>query len=223
MNEIVKIECKDNYSIIAMDDGRANAFSFEMIKQLNAAFDYAFARNAPVILTGREGIFCAGFDLNVMKSNDEALRNQLLDQGFSFVYRLMDSPVPVIVANTGHAIAMGAVLLLAADYRLSEDGAFKIGLNETAIGVVMPEFGIDLVKERVALSHQVPSLANSRLYDPQTAIQAGYLDEVVPSVSDAGEKMAELLSSINMDVHRHAKRALRSSFLVKHKAKYSGG
>jgi len=209
----------DTFGIIKMDDGKANAFSFEMIKQVNAALDKAEEDGVVVIFTGRDGKFCAGFDLETMMGGG-ADRERLLIEGFKVSYRLMNYARPVILACSGHALALGAVLLLSCDYRLSEDNKSKLGLNEIAIGVEMPPYGVDLVRERVALPHQIPALANSVLYAPNDAVAAGFIDKIVPegSLMEQAEQLAEMVSKIDMKAHVAAKRGLRSDFLNKHKA-----
>ena len=69
--------------------------------------------------------------------------------------RFAESPLPVVAGCTGHALAMGALLLLGADLRLGAAGDFKIGLNETAIGMVLPDFAIQLVEERLSRRHRL--------------------------------------------------------------------
>ena len=147
-----------------------------------------------------------------------------MKEGFSLSYRIMNSSRPVIAASTGHALAMGAVILMSCDYRVSSDGKSKIGLNEIAIGVEMPEYGVDLVKERIALPFQIPALANSVLYTPETAVSAGFIDEVVDAeklISHA-KGLGKHVSQINMAAHKKAKHDLRRNFLAKFKDVYGG-
>jgi enoyl-CoA hydratase len=57
---------------ITMDDGKVNALSPHMLGELNAALDRAEAGEAAVVLTGRSGVFSAGFDLAVLRAGDPA-------------------------------------------------------------------------------------------------------------------------------------------------------
>jgi len=217
MTEIVTYTRHDDYDVIKMDDAKANAFSFEMIKQVNAALDKAEEDGVVVVFTGRDGKFCAGFDLDTMMAGGEG-KEQLLKEGFKVSYRLLNFPRPVLLACSGHALAMGGILLLSADYRIAEDVPAKLGLNEIAIGVEMPQYGVDLVRERVALPHQIPALANSMLYSPSDAVASGFLDKVVAegALMEEARKLASLLSKIDMNAHAAAKRALRHDFLQKY-------
>ena len=94
-----------------MDDGKVNVMSSAMQAELHAALDRAEADGAVVVLTGRPGVFSAGFDLTVLRAGgDEA--PAMVRGGFELAYRVLSFPLPVVVACTGHAIAMGTFLLL---------------------------------------------------------------------------------------------------------------
>jgi enoyl-CoA hydratase len=211
-------ETLETYSQITMDDGKANAFSFQMIADLNEALDQAFAAGKPIVLRGRSGMFCAGLDLTVMQGDDEKQKEKLLFEGLKISYRILASDLPVVCLSQGHALAMGGLLLLSGDYRIAENVKGKIGLTEVAVGVEMPEYGVDLVKDRVALPYQIPALANAVLYDPKSAIAAGFVDEVVETDGLAGrlEEITTHLSSLNAPAHVKAKKALRAGILGKY-------
>ena len=102
----------------------------------------------------------------------------------AFITRCFGSPVPVVVACTGHAIAAGALLLLGADYRVGARGEFRIGLIETQIGMVLPRWAVELREERLSRRHFQQATVGARIYDPTGAVDAGFLDVVVEP--DAG-------------------------------------
>ena len=81
---------------------------------------------------------------------------------------------------------MGCFILLSCDVRIVSAGEFKIGANETQINMVLPIFASELVKARVAKDFLTRSMVFGELFDPETAVKAGYLDQVV----DAGQLMA---------------------------------
>ena len=86
---------------------------------------------------------------------------------------------PVVLAVTGHALAMGGLFLLSADYRIGTEGEFKLGLNEVAIGMTLPYFGVELARARLDPAHFELSVSCAYLYDAVGAVEAGYLDESV--------------------------------------------
>ena len=66
MSDFVKYEMADRIATLTMDDGKANAFGIDMTTALSAALDRAEMEAASVVITGRPGVLCAGFDLKVI-------------------------------------------------------------------------------------------------------------------------------------------------------------
>jgi enoyl-CoA hydratase len=90
-------------------------------------------------------------------------------------------PRPVVVACTGHALALGALMLLASDYRIGTEGSFSIGLNEVAIGMTMPDKAALLARSRLVTTWHHRAVVLGEIVDPPTAVQIGFLDELVPA------------------------------------------
>jgi len=213
----VLVECKhqDKYTLIQMDDGKANALGFEMLAQLDSALDQAGEAGKVAIICGRPGKFSAGFDLSVMGEGGDGML-KLLRSGSTISRRLLAFPTPVILAVSGHAIAMGALLTLSADYRIGVHGTYKIGLNEVAIGMTLPYFGIELARERLARTHFASAVTMAKLYDSVGAVEAGFLDEVV-SEEDLVERAiakAEQLAELDMEAHKNTKARTRENFMA---------
>src|SRR5579864_7069949 len=124
MSTLVSYRRRDSVATITMDDGKVNALSLAMFTELGAAFDRAAADGAVVVLTGRPGVFSAGFDLPVLRAGGTAAA-QLLHAGFELAERMLAFPAPVLVACPGHAVAMGVFLLLSGDYRIGAAGPYK--------------------------------------------------------------------------------------------------
>lgn len=176
-NPIVSTEVDGDDVVVArIDDGKANAITHDMIAGLHAALDRADADDiGAVAILGRPGKFSAGFDLAVMQSGMDAARD-LLRAGGELALRIYTFPRPVVLGCTGHALAMGSILLMAADARIGALGQFKIGLNEVAIGMPVPRFAVELARDRLSKRQFVPAVAHAKLFDPQGAVDAGYLD-----------------------------------------------
>lgn len=212
----VLVECKhqDKYTVIQMDDGKANALGFEMLAQLESALDQAEEAGKVVILCGRPGKFSAGFDLSVMSSGGDDVLN-LLRSGANLSRRLLAFPAPVILAVSGHAIAMGGLLTLSADYRIGIHGAYKIGLNEVAIGMTLPYFGVELARERLAATHLASAVTLAKLYDSVAAVEAGFLDEVVSEEDLMPQAIAtaETFAALDMVAFKNTKARTREALL----------
>ncbi len=210
-NDVVHYEQQGAVAVLRMDDGKANALSHPLIDQLLAALDRAEKEAKAVLLTGRPGRFCAGFDLRTMMSSVEAAR-ELVTHGAEMYLRLYEFPAPVVLACTGHAMAGGAVLLLTADTRLGADGDFKIGFNEISIGMPLPVFVQELAQDRLDPRHRVAATIQATIYDPRAAVDVGYLDRVVAPDDLAAEALAlaEQLATLPTEPHGLTKRRMRA-------------
>jgi enoyl-CoA hydratase len=184
--------------VINIDDGKANALSHGLLAALDTALTTARAEAKAMAVIGRENRFSGGFDLAVMRSGP-AEASDLVHVGARVAHSVFVSPIPVVIGCTGHAIAMGALLLLSADLRIGAEGPYKIGLNEVAIGMPLPRFGIALARERLSPRHLTEAVNHARLYDPEAAIEAGFLDrlvapaEVEAAAVGAAQELAERL------------------------------
>lgn len=165
-------------AVVRMDDGKANALSDVMLAELGDAISRAEKEASALVLAGRPDRFCAGFDLKVMMSSLEAAK-ALLTRGSDVLMRLYGAPLPVVAACTGHALAGGALVLLTADVRIGAAGAYRIGLNEVAIGMPVPVLAVELARDRIAPTELARATLRANIYDPEGAARAGYLDEVV--------------------------------------------
>jgi enoyl-CoA hydratase len=212
---LVNYHVDDVVATITMDDGKVNALSPAMQAELNKALDQAEADGAVVVLSGRDGVFSAGFDLGVMRGGgDEAV--SMVRGGFDLAHRLLSFPTPVVVACPGHAIAMGVFLLLSGDYRVGADGPYKLVANEVAIGMTLPRAAIEILRQRVAPAHFNRAAILAEIYTPSNGVEAGFLDRVVePSqVLAVSREMALAFSKLDIAAHAATKRRLREQTLA---------
>lgn len=174
-DEKVRYELRDDVALITLDDGKANALGHDVMDLLGACLKRAEGEARAVLLVGRDRRLSGGFDLNVMASGFDAAR-ALVTAGAELVLRLYTFPRPTVVACTGHALAAGAMLLLAGDWRVGARGDFKIGLNEVAIRLTLPLFALELARDRLSKRHFTAAVTQARIFDPETAKDAGFLD-----------------------------------------------
>jgi enoyl-CoA hydratase len=176
----VSYAVQDHLATVTFDDGKVNVYTHEVLNQLAAALDRAQADPAEVravLLAGRPGRFSAGFDLATMTASAESMRG-LVSAGARFVARLLLEPLPVVAACTGHALAAGALVLLAADHRIGAAGDWRIGLNEVAIGMPLPRWAVELARYRMPAG-QFDRIILGEIGGPEEACAAGFLDRVV--------------------------------------------
>ncbi len=177
---MVTIQREGDVFILTLDDGKANALSHEVIASMGEALTAAEEGGAKaLVIAGRPGRFCAGFDLKVMMSGIDAAR-ELVAAGARMLLRVYLFGAPVVLACTGHAMAGGAVFLLAGDHAIGVDGEFRIGLNEVQIGMPLPVFAVEMARNRLSVHHLNAATQLARVYSPAEAVEAGYLHQVVP-------------------------------------------
>ena len=214
----VTTERRDGVLVVHLDDGKANALSFDMIAAIHAAIDEAEGDDdiRAIVLHGRPGKFSAGFDLGVMFGDDMSAIINLVADGGALVRRLYGSSVPVVAASTGHALAAGALLLLSCDVRVGGDVDAKVGLNEVAIKMVLPDWALTIAVERLSKRHLQRAIANARITTPRDAVDVGFLDEVVADgdvLDRAVAIAAELASTLDPSAYARTVRAIRGPVL----------
>ena len=215
----VTTERRDGVLIAHLDDGKANALSTDIIEALHEVIDGAEQDDSvgAVVLHGRPGRFCAGFDLGVMTGADLGAIIGLVAEGGALVHRLYGCRVPVVAASTGHALAAGALLLLGCDVRIGADVDAKVGLNEVAIKMVLPDWALTLAAERLSKRHLQRAVANARITSPSAAVDVGYLDEVVPTdelLDRAVAVAAEMAATLDPSAYARTVDALRGDVLA---------
>lgn len=197
-----------------MDDGKVNVLSLPMIAELNAALDRAASADGAVLLSGRDGVFSAGFDLPVLRAGG-AEAASMLRAGFELAERLLSFPRPVVVACTGHAVAMGVFLLLSADYRVGAAGQYKITTNEVAIGLTLPRAAVEILRQRLTPAHLVRAATLAEPFSPAGAVEAGFLDQVVEAgqLADVARGVAGAMAGLDMAAHAATKLRVRQQTL----------
>jgi enoyl-CoA hydratase len=214
----VTTERRDGVMIVHLDDGKANALSFEVIAAVQAAIDDAEADESvgALVIHGRPGRFSGGFDLGVMLGDDMSAIIGLVADGGALVQRLYGSSIPVVAACTGHALAAGALVLLGCDVRIGADIDAKVGLNEVAIKMVLPDWAFTIADDRLSKRHVQRALANARITTPRDAVDVGYIDEVVPAgdvLERAVAVASELASTLDPSAYQRTIRKLRGPVL----------
>jgi enoyl-CoA hydratase/carnithine racemase len=132
-----------------------------------------------IVLSGREGMFSAGLDVPALLPMKRDELRVFWNDFFGLCADLACSPVPVVAAITGHAPAGGAVLSIMCDYRVMAEGAFRIGLNETEVGLAVPA-AIQAALRRLVGTYRAERLmVAGTLLESAEAKAAGFVDELV--------------------------------------------
>ena len=209
MDSIVSYRLDGPVATIGMDDGKVNAMSPRMLREVGAAFDRAETDRAVVVLTGREGVFSAGFDLPTLRAGG-AESIGMVRAGFELAERILSFPFPVVVACTGHAVAMGVFLLLSGDYRVGVGGNFRLAANEVAIGLTMPYPAIEILRNRLTPSAFNRAVMLAEPFSPASAVETGFLDAVVTADELAATALTIATAASTLDMAAHAASKLRA-------------
>jgi enoyl-CoA hydratase len=215
MSDILTYSLADGVATINLHNGKVNAFSHDLIDEINQALDKAEQEATAIVIAGHPGLFSAGFDLKVMTSDVDSMR-ALVTKGSKLSRRLLAFPLPVVTACTGHAMAKGALILLSSDYRIGAQGDFKIGLNEVQIGMTMHRVGMALADARLTLNGVNRAVIHAEIFNPETAVEVGFLDALVPAeqVVSAAQAQAQLLGKLDKTAYSQTKLNCRE-FLLK--------
>jgi enoyl-CoA hydratase len=166
-------------AILTVDDGKANVYGHAVLQAIHAALDDIEADHdvKAVVIAGRPGQFSGGFDLKEFAKGLEQTRD-LVIAGGALCNRLLVFPRITVTAVTGNAVAAGAILTLACDWNVGTTAPAKMGLPETAIGMALPRFAIELARARLAPTEFARATLFAEMYAPDGALAAGYLDEL---------------------------------------------
>lgn len=225
MSELVESTIAEGVASIVINDGKVNVMNDAMLAALIDAV--ARARQAGAIILLRSGApraFTAGFDMKTLGSGDLKAARRLLEAGARLLLNILEHPHPVITVCEAHAYPMGAFILLASDLRIGARGDYRIGLNEVAIGIAVPDFALALVQSRVP-ANLAPGVAGlGRMLSPQEALAAGFLDVLVEPqhVSSTVESAIAEFRSVNHAAHASTKRRLRAETIRRIEASIAG-
>lgn len=169
----------DGVATLQLDDGKVNALDIAALQAIDLALD-GCANDRAVVLAGRDGVFSAGLDRRLLDGSADDLR-ALAAALTRTTVRLWTEPRPVVAAATGHAIAAGTILALACDHVIATEGDFRWGLNETAIGLVLPRWVVDLARANLRADRLERLLLPGRLVTAREAVDVGFADELAPA------------------------------------------
>jgi enoyl-CoA hydratase len=223
--DLVSYDRTGAVATLTLDDGKVNVLSPEMQQAIHAGLDRAEHDGAEaVVLAGRDGVFSAGFDLAILRGGGPAGAD-MVTGGFELAARVLAFPRPVVMACTGHAVAMGLFLMLSGDYRVGPAGPFTLRANEVAIGLVMPYPAIEILRLRLAPHVLDRAVVLAEAFSPADAPQTGFLDRVVEpaAVVATAQEVAAALAPLDQGAHHGSKLRMRAAALEAIRAEVAGG
>lgn len=206
----LSLSIADGVAEIALDDGKVNALSEQLLEQLLAAIAEARAADAALLIYGRAGCFSGGYDRKLIAAGGPAC-DAMRAAGDQLTLALLDYPGPVVIASTGHAMAKAAFMLLLADYRVGAAGAFSIGLNEVAIGMTMPDAAMPQAR-RLAPQWLNRCALQAQTLNPEQALEAGFYDELATGgdLLERAREKAQQLAALDRKAYRETRQMLNA-------------
>lgn len=189
----VTISERGSVAVVNVDDGANNTLDSNTVNSLLSAFKTVQDHAEAVVLSGRPGSYSNGLDLEVLLAGGEAAHD-LLHSGTELILRMVEFPRPLVAACTGHALGAAAVSLLSCDVRVGMAGDFKIGMDWVTLGVPVPDLAVELARIRLSPRHMTLACNTARLYSPDEAVEAGFLDFV--TTGDAVEEACEVAADL---------------------------
>ncbi len=177
---LVRYRTRNGVATITLDNAPANAYSHDMMRDIDEAV--LAARFDPavhvLVLTGAgEKIFCAGADIRMLEKADPTWKYYFCLHANETLSRLEQTPKLVIAAINGTCVGGGLEVALAADLRVAKKGAFKFGLPEVALGVLPGTGGTQRLARVVSRSKAIRLMATGELFDLERAMALGVVDE----------------------------------------------
>ncbi|SER13161.1 enoyl-CoA hydratase/isomerase family protein [Pedobacter rhizosphaerae] len=181
----IKVSVKDRLATITLDRGKSNALNRELITELDEMLQNISADDnvGGVILTGTAPFFSAGLDLIELYDYNEEEAKSFWTLFLNFTANMVAFKKPIVAAISGHSPAGGCVMALACDYRIMAEGQYIIGLNEVPVGIIVPNSIFQLYSFWIGKAEASRSLLTGKLYNPEEALKAGLVDELVKSES----------------------------------------
>ncbi|HEX2215770.1 MAG TPA: enoyl-CoA hydratase/isomerase family protein [Xanthobacteraceae bacterium] len=215
---MIEASDSDGVRILRLAHGKASALDLELVVALKQAIEKAAAADPhAIVLTGSGHIFCAGVDLfRIVEGGADYVRRYLAAFA-ELMFALFTVERPLVVAANGHAIAGGAVLVAAGDYRLMAAGKGRFGYTELLVGVPFPPAAFEIIRFATPPSRQQEMLYTGRTYPPDETLARALVDEVVEQARllDRAMEVAQQIGRVPHSAFAVTKRHLRAPALVR--------
>ena len=196
---LVDYRVRNGIAVLEFNDPPANTYTYEMMRDLDDAILMArFDENVHVIVIRGAGekFFCAGANINMLKTVNPTFKYYFCLHANETLNRLEQTPKLVIAALNGHTVGGGLEIAMAADLRIARKGAGKIGLPEVTLGVLPGTGGTQRLARLVNKSKAIELMVTGDLFTFEQGQEMGIINKIVdaPNVTafmDEVQKYAE--------------------------------
>jgi len=177
----ITVSVADGIATIELNDPPANTYSYEMMRELDAAVLEARmdrAVHAIVVRGDGEKFFCAGADIKMLAAVTPRFKYYFCLHANETLARLEQTPKLVIAALNGHTVGGGLEVAMAADIRIARQGGGKIGMPEVALGVLPGTGGTQRLARLVGKARAIELMATGALSSFEEAAAIGLVNHV---------------------------------------------
>ena len=217
MTETIRVAKQGGYSILTFDRGVANPMNLQMLEEIIASIKQLSVDDSVkgLIINGKENFFTAGLDIPEIVSYDKEKTRYFWKCFLDMMGEIVAFPKPVISAITGHSPAGGCIVAISSDYRIMAEGNYKIGLNEVAVGIIVPETVYQLYASWIGNRKAYQYLMEGKLMNPSEALEIGLVDRLIAPelVLEAAEAKMKQYLAFDQDTWKKSKYALRKEYI----------
>src|SRR5918999_4484719 len=178
---LVRYEAAEGLAVLTLDDPPANTYTYEMMRQLDAAVLRARMDDAVhvIVITGAgEKFFCAGANISMLTEMTPTFKYYFCLHANETLSRLEQTPKLVVAAVNGHCVGGGLEVALAADIRVARRTGGKVGLPEVNLGVLPGTGGTQRLVRIVGKSRAIEMMATGELFEFEVASELGLIDRL---------------------------------------------
>jgi enoyl-CoA hydratase/carnithine racemase len=179
---LVRYEVREGVAYLTLDFPPANCYTHEMMRQLDEAILRArFDKEVSVIVLRGNGekFFCAGADINMLKTSDPVFKYYFCLHANETLNRLEQTPKLVLAALSGHTVGGGLEIAMAADVRLARKGSGKVGLPEINLGVLPGTGGTQRLSRLIGKSRSIELMVTGDLISYEQALDWGIVNQLL--------------------------------------------
>src|SRR3954463_13773764 len=179
---LVHYEVRDGVAYLTLDDPPANTYTHEMMRQIDdCVLKARFDKDVYVIVVKGEGdkFFCAGANINMLKSSDPYFKYYFCLHANETLNRLEQTPKLVIASLEGHTVGGGLEIAMAADVRIAKKSSGKVGLPEVSLGVLPGTGGTQRLSRMIGKSRSIELMVTGNLITYEQCLDWGIVNQIL--------------------------------------------
>jgi enoyl-CoA hydratase/carnithine racemase len=180
---LVEYRTEGAIGVIELNDPPANTYTYEMMRQLDAAVLDARMDDAVhvIVIRGKgDKFFCAGANIQMLNTVTPRFKYFFCLHANETLNRLEQTPKLVIAALNGHCVGGGLEIAMAADLRVACQDGGKIGLPEVTLGVLPGTGGTQRLARLVGKTKAIELMVTGRTFGFDEGQELGLVNEIFP-------------------------------------------